>query len=179
MLLFRQRPDVIFCDLAREALTCVTADLKANDTDPHVMSILMPRVGPVLSRQTGLATVEALRTALDTADVYELEPMHRLLLAEALKRYCESYNDQPQESALYGRYEIPELNCERLVSTFLGHVTAFETATLSVCPGEVSLQLYLSTDAPWHSPLPEPESPWFRRGIEYPLATERQHNEML
>jgi hypothetical protein len=179
MFLFRQQADVIFCDLVREALTCVTADLKANDTDPHIMSVLMPRVASALSPQTGLATVEALRTAMDTADVYELEPMHRLVLAEALKRYCESYNGQPQGSALYGRYEIPELNCEGLVSTFLGHVAAFETATLSVCPGEVSLQLYLSADAPWHSSLPEHESPWFRRGIEYPVATEGQHNEML
>jgi hypothetical protein len=176
MLLFRQRPDVIFCDLVREALTDVAEDLKANDTDPNVMSVVMPRVAPVLSRQTALTAVEALGTALDTTDVYELEPMHRLLLAEALKRYCETYNDQPQETALHGRYEIHELNCERLVSTFLGHVAAFETATLSVCPGEVSLELYLSADAPWHSALPKHESPWFRPGIEYPLATEGQRN---
>src|SRR5687768_6125512 len=98
MLLFRQRPDVIFCDLVREALTDVAEDLEANDTDPNVMSVVMPRVAPVLSRQTALTAVEALGTALDTTDVYELEPMHRLLLAEALKRYCETYNDQPQET---------------------------------------------------------------------------------
>ena len=39
--------------------------------------------------------------------------------------------------------EIHKLKCERLVSTVLGHVAAFETATLSVCPSEVSLELYL------------------------------------
>jgi hypothetical protein len=90
MLLFRQQADVIFCDLVREALTCVAEELKTNDTDPHVMSAVMPRVAPVMSCQTCLTAIDALRTALDTVDMYELEPMHRLFLAEAFKRYCES-----------------------------------------------------------------------------------------
>jgi hypothetical protein len=51
--------------------------------------------------------------------------LHQLLVAEALKRYCESYNDEPQETALHGRYDIHELNCDRLVSTFLGHVAEY------------------------------------------------------
>jgi hypothetical protein len=39
-----------------------------------------PRVAPVLSRQTALTAVEALgTTALGTVEMYELEPMHRLL----------------------------------------------------------------------------------------------------
>ena len=38
------------------------------------MSSVMPRVALVLSRQTGLTAVEALGGALDTVEMYELEP---------------------------------------------------------------------------------------------------------
>jgi hypothetical protein len=174
MLLFRQRPDVVFCDIVREALAWIAEDLKANETDPHVMSTLLPLVAPVLSFETALATVAELRTALDSAAVYELEPVHRLILANALKRYCEAYNDQPQQTELHWRYEVHKLNCERLVGTFLGPLTLVGSATLSVCPGDVALQLYISADAPWRSPLPQNESPWHRSETEYPFVPQDQ-----
>lgn len=44
MLLFRQRPDVVFSDIVREALAWIAENLNANETDPHVMSTLLPRV---------------------------------------------------------------------------------------------------------------------------------------
>ena len=72
MLFFRQRSDVVFCDILREALAWIAEDLKANETDPHVMSTLLPRVAPVLSFETALATVGELRMALDSAQAIEV-----------------------------------------------------------------------------------------------------------
>jgi hypothetical protein len=62
--------------------------------------------------------VEDLRVEIDSCAVYELEPMHRLFVAEALQRYCEAYNDQPQDTEVHVRYEIHQLDYPAMQKSF-------------------------------------------------------------
>ena len=119
MLLFRERPDEVFYDIVRESLAGLAEDLKPAEVDPKLMGALLPKTAKLLSAGAALATVDELIPALESREVFELAPMQRLLLSEALERYCESYNDQPQDTDVHARYEIRRLDCVRMINMFI------------------------------------------------------------
>ena len=103
MLLFRERPDEVFYDIVRESLAGLAEDLKPAEVDPKLMGALLPKTAKMLSGGEALATVDELILALASPEVFELAPMHRLILSEALERYCESYNNHPQDTDVHAR----------------------------------------------------------------------------
>ena len=166
MLCFQQQPDEVFNDIVREALDWMEHDLKDYVTDPASMMFPLPQTAKLITPGAALATVEELRAALKSQDVYELEPMHRLIIKEALQRYCELYNDKPQGTDVHARYGILELHRDAMLTLFLGE--------FKVVPKEQedarteAIQLYLLADAPWRTAILRDLSPWFRAGSAYP-----------
>jgi hypothetical protein len=166
MLFFRQQPDEVFCHIVGEALDWMEHDLKDYVTDPTGMLSPLPRTAKLITPGAALATVEELRAALQSPEVYEIEPMHRLIIKEALQRYCELYNERPRDTAVHVQYEIPELSRDRMLALFLGEFT--------VPPKEKdearteAIQLSLLADAPWHTAILREQSSWFKAGSVYP-----------
>lgn len=94
-------------------------DLKLAETEPKLIAALLPKTAKMLNARDALAMVDELIAALESHDVFELEPIHRLLLSEALERYCESDSDQPQDTDVHARFEIHQLDCARIITAFL------------------------------------------------------------
>ena len=169
MLFFRQQPDEVFCHIVGEALDWMEHDLKDYITDPAAMVFLLPQTAKLITAGAVLATVEELRAALQSPEVYEIEPTHRLIIKEALQRYCELYNEGPLSTEVHGQYEIPKLYRDRMLALFLGEFT--------VVPKEKeearteAIQLCLLADAPWHSAILRDQSPWFKAGSAYPYMS--------
>lgn len=167
MLLFRERPDEVFHDIVREALAWLAEDLKPAETAPELMATLLPKTAKMLGTGAALATVDELIIALESCDVFELAPMHRLVLSEALARYCESYNDQPQETDVYARYQIRKLDCARMITMFLRPFDeAFQEA-----PDQArteALQLSILADASSRPPMRRDLSLWYLKEAVYP-----------
>lgn len=169
MLLFRTRPDDIFHDIVREALAWLKDDLTRAETDPEVMTAELPRTGSLLTVGPALATVDELLVALDRPEMYDLMPMHRLLLSEALARYGESFNDQPQDTDVHVRYEIHEVDTRRMQTLFLAPVEPALQETPAHARTE-ALQLVIIADAPWRRPIPQDLSAWYRKKKVYPAS---------
>lgn len=167
MLLFRERPDEVFHDIVREALGWLKEELTKGETDPRMLTAVLPKSSQVLSLGPALATVDELLEALDRNEVSELTPMHRLLVSEALARYCQSYNDQPQDTDVHARYEIHQLDNERMQTIFLAPFDAALQETPAQARTE-ALQLSIIADAPWRIPIPLDRSLWYRKGEKYP-----------
>lgn len=166
MLFFQQQPDEVFNDIVREALDWMEHDLKDYVTDPATMMFPLPQTAKLITPGAALATVEELRAALQSQEVYELEPMHRLIIQEALQWYCELYNEKPQGTEVYSRYKIHELHRDRMLTLFLGDFTV--VAKEQEEARTEAIQLCLLADAPWHTAILRDRSPWFRAGSGYP-----------
>ena len=167
MLLFRERPDEVFHDIVREALARLAEDLKPAEMDPMLMAVLLPKTAKLLSAGAALATVDELIPALVSREVFELAPMQRLLLSEALERYCKSYNDRPQDTDVYGRYEIRQLDCARMITMFL---PPFDEA-FHEAPDHArteALQLSILADASLRLPMRRDLSLWYVKEAIYP-----------
>ena len=167
MLLFREWPDEVFHDIVREALARLAEDLKPAETAPELMAVLLPKTAKLLSAGAALATVDELIPALVSREVFELAPMQRLLLSEALERYCESYNDRPQDTDVYGRYEIRQLDCARMITMFL---PPFDEA-FHEAPDHArteALQLSILADASLRLPMRRDLSLWYVKEAIYP-----------
>ena len=167
MLLFRERPDEVFHDIVREALTWLAEDLKTAETDPKLMASLVPKTAMMVGPGAALATVDELILALESREVFELAPMQRLVLSEALERYCESYNDQPQDTEVHARYDIRQLDCTRMITMFL---SPFDDA-FGEAPDQArteALQLSILADASSHPPTCRDLSLWYLKEAIYP-----------
>jgi hypothetical protein len=105
--------------------------------------------------------------ALESPEVFELAPMHRLVLSEALERYCESYNDQPENTDVHARYQIRQLDCARMINMFLRPFDeAFQEA-----PDHArmeALQLSILADASSRLPTRRDLSLWYIKEAIYP-----------
>lgn len=167
MLLLRERPDEVFQVIVREALDALKEALTVGETDPHMMAAVLPKTSQVLSLGPALATVDELLAALDRNEMYELTPMHRLLLSEALEQYCASYKAQPQDTDVHARYDIDELDKGRMQTMFLAPFDAALHETPAQARTE-ALQLSIIADAPWRTPIPRDQSLWYRKGEKYP-----------
>ena len=167
MLLFRERPDEVFHDIVREALAWLAEDLKPAEMAPELMATLLPKTAKILGAGAALATVDELILALESRDMFELAPMHRLVLSEALVRYCESYNDQPQDTELHARYQILQLDCARMIAMFLRPFDeAFQEA-----PDQAhteALQFSILADASSRPPMRRDLSLWYVKESVYP-----------
>ena len=167
MLLFRERPDEVFYDIVRESLTRLAEELKPAEANPALMTALLPKTANMLGAGAALATVDELLSALESPDVFELAPMHRLVLSEALERYCQHYNRQPQETRIYARYEIPQLDCTRMITMF---IRPFEEA-FQEAPDHArteALQLSILADASSRGPMRRDLSLWYVKEAVYP-----------
>ena len=167
MLLFRERSDEVFHDIVREALAWLAEDLKPTETDPSLMAAVLPKTAKMLSAGTALATVDELIPALESPEVFELAPMHRLVLSEALERYCRSYNAQPQDTDVYARYQIRQLDCARMINMFL---RPFDEA-FREAPDHArteALQLSILADASSRGPMRRDLSLWYVKEAVYP-----------
>ena len=167
MLLFRERPDEVFHDIVREALARLAEDLKPAEMDPTLMAVLLPKTAKLLSAGAALATVDELIPALESREVFELAPMQRLLLSEALERYCKSYNNQPQETDVHDRHEICQLDCARMITMFL---PPFDEA-FHEAPDHArteALQLSILADASSRLPMRRDLSLWYVKEAIYP-----------
>lgn len=169
MLLFRTRPDDIFQDIVREALAWLKDDLTRGETDPKVMTAELPKTGSLLTVGPALATVDELLMALNRTEMYDLTPMHRLILSEALERYGESFNDQPQDTDVHQRYAIHEVDTRRMQALFLAPIEPALRETPAQARTE-ALQLVIIGDAPWRTPIPQDLSPWYRKDEVYPAC---------
>lgn len=167
MLLFRERPDEVFQDIVREALARLARDLKPTETDATLMILLLPRTATMLSAGAALATVDELILALESPDVFELAPMHRLVLSEALERYCESYNDRPEDTDVHARYAIPQLDCARMINMFLPPFDEVFREAPDHARAE-ALQLSILADASSRSPMRRDLSLWYLKEAVYP-----------
>jgi hypothetical protein len=168
MLLFRERPDEVFHDIVREALASLAEHLKPAEVDPRIMAALLPKTAKMISGGEALATVDELILALASSDVFELAPMHRLILSETLERYCESYNSHPQDTDVHARYEIRHLDCARMINMFIRPFgEAFNEA-----PDQArmeAMQLSILGDASSRPPTRRDLSLWYQRKAVYPV----------
>jgi hypothetical protein len=173
MLYFREQPDEIFHHIVREALMWLKEELTDGETDPGMMTAVLPKTSRVLTVGPALATVDELLEALDQPEMYQLTPMHDLIISEALDRYCESYNDQPQDTDVHARYEIHELDNRRMQTLFLQPSDAALRETPSHARME-ALQLTILADPPWRVPISPDSSHWYRKGQMYPIMKSEQ-----
>jgi len=167
MLFFRERPDEVFYGIVREALAWLAEDLKSTETDPALMAALLPQTATMLSAGAALATVDELIPALESPEVFELAPMHRLVLSEALKRYCEFYNDQPQDTDVHARYQIRQIDCARMIKMFLRPFDEAFEETPDHARTE-ALQLSILGDASSRPPMRRDRSLWYLKEGVYP-----------
>jgi hypothetical protein len=168
MLLFREWPDEVFHDIVRESLARLAEDLKPAETAPTFMTVILPKTAKMISAGAALATVDELLAALESPEVFELAPMHRLVLGEALERYCQLYNRQPQETGMYARYKIPQLDCTRMINMFL---RPFDEA-FREAPDQArteALQLSILADVSSRPPMRRDRSHWYLKEAVYPL----------
>jgi len=168
MLLFREWPDEVFHDIVRELLARLAQDLKPAETDPTLMTAMLPKTAKMISAGAALATVDELLPALESPEVFELAPMHRLVLGEALERYCKLYNRQPQGTEVYTRYEIPQLDYMRMINMFL---RPFDEA-FREAPDHArteALQLSILGDVSSRPPMRRDRSLWYLKEAVYPL----------
>jgi len=175
MLYFLQRPDETFHHIVREALVWLKEELTEGETNPEIqmMTAVLPKTSRALTLGPALATVDELLTALDRPEMYQLTPMHNLIISEALDRYCESYNDQPQETDVHARYGIHELDNQRMQTLFVHPSDAALRETPSHAKME-ALQLTILADPLWSVPISPDCSPWCRKGEVYPMLKSEQ-----
>ena len=92
------------------------------------------------------------------------------IVAEGLQRYCEAYNDQPQDTEVHVRYEVHELDYPAMQRAFLDSVDSALSEDPATARQE-ALQLYIVADAPWRTIIPREGSPWYRPDRPYPALS--------
>lgn len=172
MLYFQERPDEIFQDIVRESLTRAKAELTDAESHPHLWSTILPKTRQVLALGPALATVDELLGVLDRPEVYDLMPVHRLLICDAVQRYCEISNRLLGGATVHTRHKIDVIHPGPLCRIFL---EPFDSA-LTEASGQArteALQLLLLGDPPWQVPIARNVSPWYRQNKEYPICNPR------
>jgi hypothetical protein len=184
MLRYLRPADEVFLDVLHEALDWMIEDLRENVQDPEAYGDLAPRTARILEAPTAVEALEKLRAASEAPELYALNAAHRLLLVEALIRYCDLFNEEPfggYGSAVYEKYGVRHVDGERLIAAFIGPVEDPPRQGASQVEALVSGKR-LRKDALHLQPvspegdlpriLPADASPWYRPGTEsYPVLT--------
>ncbi|WP_447978348.1 hypothetical protein [Candidatus Nitrospira bockiana] len=170
MLRYLHTPDEVFQDIMQEALEWMVEDLREYKEDRRAYQELLPRASSFLDALTALHTLEQLKLAHEVkGDVYQLAPIHFVLLADTLKRYCDLYNTRPEASTVHDKYELQQVDGESLRQTFFGDMGVEGSPGGRLTPED--LQLHLIDDPSSRAVIRLDLSPWYRPGVlTYPAT---------
>jgi hypothetical protein len=188
MLRYLQPADEVFRDVVQEALSWMIEDLRENSQDPEAYHDLAPRAAGFLDPSAAIETLEQLRTSSEAPDLYQLKAPHRLLLTDAITRYCDLFNEEPfggYGSQVHEKYGLRHLDGERLITSFIGTVgggpsrsenRGHRISAVEILHGKrirpQDLVLRIAAGAEQESVMPATVSPWYRAGAEsYPVVT--------
>jgi len=173
MLRYRQPPDEVFRDVVQEALDWIIEDLSESVEDSDAYPELLPHAAHFLELQTALETLERIRSCSMAPDLYQPAAPHRVLLSDALTRYCDLFNEEPFGgfgSHVHEKYGFRRIDCAQLISAFLGHPEDDARVLRGKRLRMQELGLRKVEAKPEQTGVtPASASPWYRPGVErYP-----------
>jgi hypothetical protein len=175
MLRYQQPPDEVFRDVVQEALDWIIEDLGEVAPDPEAYPELLPHAARFLELQTALETLERIRTCSASAELYQPAAPHRVLLSDALRRFCDLFNEEPFGgfgSHVHEKYGLRRIDCAQLISAFLGRPDQDAQTLRGKRLRSQDLGLRKVDAKPEHADVtPVSASPWYRPGAEkYPMT---------
>jgi hypothetical protein len=171
MFISLNTPDEIFQDIVAEALESAIADLSKSSANREVYRELFPHASQYVEAGTALDLLYSLKRCNVAPEWYHLEPLHRVLLSDAIRRYCALYNAQPEAKRLHADYELRRLEWAPMLRLFIGEPYQDGSFAAPVKRDGMALR---PSDDPGRQPVIRAEqSPFYRRGVPiYPAPRE-------
>jgi hypothetical protein len=175
MLRYQQPADEVFRDVVQEALDWIIEDLGETAPDSEAYPELLPQAARFFELQTALETLERLRTCSVSPELYQPAAPHRVLLSDALMRYCTLFNEEPFGgfgSHVHEKYGLRRIDCAQLITAFLGEPDEDAHALRGKRLRVQDLGLRKVAVKPEQPDVtPASASPWYRPGAEkYPMT---------
>ena len=120
MLRFQYPPDSIFLDILHEAIEDSFCWLEWTDYDQEGFSNSYPESAKCFHPKLAHKTLKLLLRASQAKSLYQLTDFHWLLLYEVLWKFCELFNDEPEEfsPALGKKYGFCEIGFHEIIDLF-------------------------------------------------------------
>src|SRR5438067_2204104 len=120
MLVSLNTPDEIFQDIVAEALELAIVDISTTSADGEMYRQLFPHTSQYVEGRAALDLLHSLQRCNLAPEWYYLQSLHRVLLSDAIRRYCARYNAQPQAMRLHAKYELHRLEWAPMLRLFIG-----------------------------------------------------------
>jgi hypothetical protein len=171
MLVSLHTPDEIFQDIVAESLELATGDIGTTSADGEMYRQLFPHTSQYVEGRAALDLLHLLQRCNLAPEWYDLQSLHRVLLSDAIRRYCARYNAQPQSMRLHTKYELYRLEWAPMLRLFIGEPYQDGSFAAPVSSDGMGL---LPVDDPGQPPVIRAEqSPFYRRGVPiYPAPRE-------
>jgi len=162
-------PDEIFQDIVAEALELAIVDISATSADPKRYRQLFPHTSQYVECRTAHDLLHCLKRCHLAPEWYRLQSLHRVLLSDAVRRYCEQYNAQPQPTRLHARYGLDRLEWAPMLRFFIGE--PYQDGSFAAPMNKDAMELPSSDDSGQQPVIRAEQSPFYRRGVPiYPAA---------
>jgi hypothetical protein len=171
MFISLNTPDEVFQDIVAEALELALADLGKNSANRELYRELFPHASQYVEAGAALGLLHSLKHCNLAPEWYHLESLHRVLLSDAIRRYCALYNTQPQAMRLYANYELHRLDWAPMLRLFIGE--PYQDGSFAAPVSRDVMTLRPSDDPGQQPVIREEQSPFYRRGVSiYPAPRE-------
>ena len=156
-------PDQIFQDIVAEALELAIVDLSATSADPPTYRQLFPRTSQYIECRAAHDLLLSLKCCTPAPEWYRLQSVHRVLLSDVIRRYCERYNAQPQAMRLYLYYGLERLEWAPMLRLFIGE--PYQDGSFAAPLNHDAMGLQSSDDSGQQPVIRAEQSPFYRRGV--------------
>jgi hypothetical protein len=171
MFISLNTPDEVFLDIVAEALEFAIADLSKSSANREMYRELFPHASQYVEAGAALDLLHSLKRCNVAPEWYHLESLHRVLLSDAIRRYCALYNTQPEAMRLHADYELRRLEWAPMLRLFIGE--PYQDGSFAA-PLSRDVMGPRPSDDPGQQPVIHAEqSPFYRRGVPiYPAPRE-------
>ncbi|MDQ6732976.1 MAG: hypothetical protein M3Z35_02495 [Nitrospirota bacterium] len=156
-------PDEVFQDIVAEALELAILDISNSSADREMYRELFPHTSQYVEAGAALGLLHSLKRCNLAPEWYHLESLHRVLLSDAVRRYCALYNTQPQAMRLHANYELHRLEWAPMLRLFIGE--PYQDGSFAAPVSSDVMGLRLSDDPGQQPVIYAEQSPFYRRGV--------------
>jgi hypothetical protein len=171
MFISLNTPDEVFLDIVAESLEFAIADLSKSSANREMYRELFPHASQYIEAGAALDLLHSLKRCNVAPEWYHLGSLHRVLLSDAIRRYCALYNTQPEAMRLHADYELRRLEWAPMLRLFIGE--PYQDGSFAA-PLSRDVMGPRPSDDPGQQPVIHAEqSPFYRRGVPiYPAPRE-------
>ncbi|HKN85828.1 MAG TPA: hypothetical protein VJV04_03105 [Nitrospiraceae bacterium] len=156
-------PDQIFQDIVAEALELAISDISATSANPRTYRQLFPRTSQYIECRAAHDLLHILKCYNLAPEWYRLQSLHRVLLCDVIRRYCEQHNAQPRVTRLYAHYGLERLEWAPMLRFFIGE--PYQDGSFAAPLSQDAMELRASDDCGQQPVIRAEQSPFYRRGV--------------